>query len=343
MAELKRTKERILQAAVDENVDVIAGRRRGRGDRRLGIAARSARLFFLLSFPIAVFTASYVVATMVGGRSEPLPTMPAAAERLPLTPSASAPTQPAPLVMASAPQLIDPAVFPVAVRKIVLDPGHGGGNRGTTGPYGLVEKELTLDIAHRLRELLEEQGTFHVEMTREADQELSLERRAVIANEKQGDIFVSIHLNWLVTRQVRGVETYFLGPTDDPYLSAFAAKENQGSGHSLADLRGLIEEIYANARMGESRRLAQAVQGSLFDSLHELNPELQDRGVKTAPFGVLTRTGMPAILAEVSCLSNAEEAKLLMTSEYRQVIAEALYAGINTYSNGLDQRSQIGS
>ncbi len=342
MAELKRTKRRILQEAVEENVDLITGRRKQRVDSKFGLAARAARLFFFLSVPIAIFTTSYVVATMVGGRLEPVPTGPssvverqrgALAERAPVA---------APAVAAPAPQVIDPAVFPVAVRKIVIDPGHGGRNQGTTGPGGLVEKEITLDVAHRLRRLLEE-GSFHVEMTRTGDEQLSLQRRALIANEKQGDIFVSIHVNWLVTRQVRGVETYFLGATDDPYLSALAAKENQGSGHSLADLRGLIEEIYANARMGESQKLAESVQHSLFRSLHQRNSQLQDRGVKTAPFGVLTRTGMPAILAEVSCLSNEEEARLLMTAEYRQFIAEALYRGIDAYSNGLNQRSQIGS
>ena len=342
MAELHSTKRRILQEAVAENVDVITGRRTSRPDHKLGLAARSARLFFFLSFPIAIFTTSYVVATMVGGRSEAPAALPeTAAERPSLAPSDRAvPAQPA--MALAAPQVIDPAIFPVAVRKIVIDPGHGGRNLGTTGPGGLVEKEITLDIAHRLRRQLEESG-FHVEMTRTGDEQLSLQRRAIIANEKQGDIFVSIHVNWLVTRQVRGVETYFLGPTDDPYLSALAAKENQGSGHSLADLRGLIEEIYANARMGESQKLAESVQRSLYRSLHRRNPELQDRGVKTAPFGVLIRTGMPAILAEVACLSNAEEARLLMTSEYRQYISEALYRGIDAYSNGLNQRTQIGS
>ncbi len=344
MAELTRTKQRLLQEAVEENVDVITGRSRATRERaKISFLVRSARIFFLLTVPIAIFTTSYVVAKVAGGRIEDLPTASSAADLTGRRQEIPArPVSAEPMVAVAAPQLIDPAVFPVAVRKVILDPGHGGTNLGTTDASGLVEKELTLDIAHRLRRLLEE-GAFRVEMTREMDAELSLERRALIANEKQGDIFVSIHVNWLVTRQVRGVETYFLGATDDPYLSALAARENQGSGYSLADLRGLIEEVYANARMGESRQLAKSVQRSLYRSLRELNPGLQDRGVKTAPFGVLTRTGMPAILAEVACLSNHEEVQLLMTPEYRQFIAEALYDGIYAYANGLNQRSQIGS
>lgn len=341
MAELTRAKQRILQEAVQENLDIIKGRLPSRTRRRRDLLVRSARLFFFLTVPIAILTTSYVVAKIAGGRAAELA---AATNRDALPRRQPVAAQPAAVERwaVPTPQLIDPAVFPVAVRKVVLDPGHGGSNLGTTDSGGLVEKEITLDIAHRLRRLLE-RDSFHVVMTREDDTELSLQGRALMANEKQGDIFVSIHVNWLVTRQVTGVETYFLGATDDPYLSALAARENQGSGYSLADLRGLIEEVYANARMGESRKLAEEVQRSLFRSLHGRNPGLQDRGVKTAPFGVLTRTGMPAILAEVACLSNQEEVRLLGTAEYRQFIAEALYDGINAYSNELNQRSQIGS
>jgi N-acetylmuramoyl-L-alanine amidase len=345
MADLKRTKQRILRQAVQENIDTIHGRPPTRHDRNLGVAVRSARLFFFLTLPVAVFVAAYIVSTLASGRAVEEATVTVdrmAIRERQLAAANGAAAQPIPPELAIPTQRIDPAVFPVAVKKIVLDPGHGGENLGTTGPGGLVEKELTLDIAHRLRELLEERS-FHVVMTRTHDAELSLEERALIANETRGDIFVSIHVNWFVTRQVRGVETYFLGATDDPYLSALAAKENQGSGYSLADLRDLIEEIYANARMGESLRLASAVQRSLYRSLHRRNPELQDRGVKTAPFGVLTRTGMPAILAEVACLSNAEEAGLLMTADYRQYIAKALFDGIDSYSSALSERSQIGS
>jgi N-acetylmuramoyl-L-alanine amidase len=341
MAELKRTKQRILQQAVQDNLDTIHGRRRVRQDQRLGLAVRTARLFFFLTLPVAVFVAAYLVSTIASGRavedSVAVDRLVARERQL-----AAQSIRAADAVVARPTQVIDPAVFPVAVHKIIIDPGHGGGNLGTTGPGGLVEKELTLDIARRLRKLLEARA-FNVVMTRSDDKQLSLEERALIANETQGDIFLSIHVNWLVTRQVRGVETYFLGATDDPYLTALAAKENQGSGYSLADLRGLIEEVYANARMGESLRLAQAVQHSLYRSLNKRNPELQDRGVKTAPFGVLTRTGMPAILAEVACLSNEEEARLLMTADYRQYIAEALFHGIDSYSNALNERSLIGS
>ena len=101
-----------------------------------------------------------------------------------------------------------------------------------------MEKELTLDIAERLQRLLEK-DSFEVVMTRESDQNVSLERRGALANEAGADIFVSIHLNWIENRS-RGVETYYLGPTNDPYLTQLAASENRESGYSMADMRHLL-------------------------------------------------------------------------------------------------------
>jgi N-acetylmuramoyl-L-alanine amidase len=154
---------------------------------------------------------------------------------------------------------------------------------------------------------------------------------------------VSIHLNWIDTREVRGVETYYLGPTNDPYLTQLAANENMDSGYSMADFRNMLDRVYAGVRQAESRRLASTVQQSLYNSLRRVNPQLQDRGVKKAPFIVLVGTEMPAILAEVSCLSNEKEARLLMTPEYRQFIAEALFEGIDSYAQQVRGSENIGS
>jgi N-acetylmuramoyl-L-alanine amidase len=99
----------------------------------------------------------------------------------------------------------------------------------------------------------------------------------------------------------------------------------------MADLRTLVDMIYTDARKDESRRFAASVQQSLLRELRRVNPSLEDRGVKTAPFVVLAATRMPAILAEVSCLSNLEEAALLGEPQYRQSIADALFNGIDAY------------
>ena len=138
-------------------------------------------------------------------------------------------------------------------------------------------------------------------------------------------------MNSLVPKDTRGIETYYLGTSDAPGVDALAAAENRDSGYSLADMRTLVDMIYMDARKDESRRLAESVQRALLRDLRRVNPSIEDRGVKTAPFVVLVGTKMPAILAEVSCLSNDEEAELLNGSGYRQSIADALFDGVHAY------------
>jgi N-acetylmuramoyl-L-alanine amidase len=244
---------------------------------------------------------------------------------------ASPPSPETATAMTAAPTPVDAAVFPLAVRKVAIDPGHGGDSLGTRAPLGLLEKELTLDIAQRLRSLLVA-DSFKVLMTREQDRSLSLEERGLAANRAGADIFVSIHLNWIENHKARGIETYYLGPTDDPFLTRLAADENRDSGYSMADMRRLLDRIYADVRQKKSKKLAEVVQASLFGSLGKVNPGVENRGIKAAPFIVLLTTEMPAILAEVSCLSNEDEAELLTKPQYRQYIAEALAAGVRSYA-----------
>jgi N-acetylmuramoyl-L-alanine amidase len=240
-------------------------------------------------------------------------------------------------------QRLSKEVLPLAVRRIVIDPGHGGRDVGTVTPDGLYEKDLTLDIGERLRDTLLE-DSFDVRMTRESDRYVVLKERAQFANASNADLFVSIHLNWIKEdRRIRGVETYFLGPTRDPYLVRLAGEENRESGYSLADSRHLLEQIYLDLRREQSQALAGDVQDALFRSLRQENPGLRDRGIKTAPFLVLVATDMPAILAEVSCLSNREEAELLTQASYRQRIADALHAGIRSYAREIENVQERGS
>lgn len=242
----------------------------------------------------------------------------------------------------SAPQAFDLTVLPLTVRKIVLDPGHGGKDSGARTPAGLWEKDVTLDIGLRLRTLLEH-AAFEVLMTRENDETVSLAQRTALANAQGADLFVSIHINAMEGRQVRGVETYYLGPTNDPLALQLAAHENQESGYSLADFRRLLDGIHLHVKREESRRFAEAANGALFASLQAVNPALSNRGVKTAPFVVLITTEMPAILAEVSCLSNEDEARLLATAQYRQEIAQALARGVRAYTDALHRSARKGN
>lgn len=368
MSELANIKQRILGEAVRENLDVIRGHYRFRRSsnkwRRL---QKVAWVVFLLTLPVALFLAAFQASKIADGwvqlRSAELaerivtdaraggdlrfvlPTLePRSGASSGLPGSSSSPDSEPPDLsknLAAASRL-DRTVFPLGVRKIIVDPGHGGKNTGTISPSGLTEKTVALDISKRLGELLT-QADFEVELTRSEDILLSLEERAEIANSSGGDLFISVHLNWIEAEEVRGIETYYLGPTDDPYLTRLAAAENLDSGYSLANFRKMLDRVFADVRQDESQQLAGSVQRALYDSLRRVNPTLQDRGVKKAPFIVLTGTEMPAILAEVSCLSNKNEARLLMTPEYRQFIAAALSRGIEDYARELNKTSLRGS
>jgi N-acetylmuramoyl-L-alanine amidase len=231
-------------------------------------------------------------------------------------------------------QPIERGVIPLTVRTVVVDPGHGGKDSGTHLPqYGLLEKDIVWDIADRLRDLLD--NDFTVVMTRAGDETVALKERTEIANSAGADLFVSIHVNWLPDREARGFETYFAGSTVDPFLKELAAAENRDSGFSVADTRRLLDGIYSGVRLDESRRVAEWVGQSLFDTLRYRNPQVVDRGVMRAPFVVLVATDMPAVLAEVACISNDREARMLGFPWYRQSIAEALYTGIRGYAREL--------
>lgn len=347
MSNVNRLKREMLRGVVRENVDLIRGGpiHKIRRQRRLWIGARALTLALV---SVALFGSSQLISTLA---EEPWVngSAPAAAPAIPGAALASLPASALSRAGGAAfeggseertvaipvTDPIDADVFPLAVRKVAIDAGHGGASVGTRAPLGLLEKDLALDIAQRLEKLLVADGSFEVLMTRDRDADVSLERRAALANQAGADIFLSIHLNWIEIRESRGVETYYLGPTNDPYLTRLAASENRDSGYSLADMRSLLDRIYAGVRQEKSRRLAETVQSSLFHSLGRVNPEIEDRGVKAAPFIVLLSTEMPAILAEVSCLSNDEEARLLTKPLYRQYIAEALSDGIRAYADAV--------
>lgn len=325
-----RLKRRLLSEVVEANLAEIRNQPRRRHRRRVVRGGWSLLLAALV--PLVLVAGSHGVtgpaaaartgaATGEGGVAAPVPPAPRAAGE----PAGVAPP-------AGRLDPVDPAVFPLGIERVVLDPGHGGPSPGARIASEVAEKDLTLDIALRLRELLAEAG-FEVAMTREDDRDVSLEERAAFANRADADLFVSIHVNWIENRDVRGVETYYLGTTDDPWVTRLAAAENVGSGYSQADLGALLASVYAGLRGDASRRAAAEIQRALLRSLRSVNPAIADRGVKTAPFLVLAETEMPAVLAEVSCLSNREEAELLGRPLYRQYIAEALAAGIVRFAD----------
>jgi N-acetylmuramoyl-L-alanine amidase len=221
------------------------------------------------------------------------------------------------------------------IRRVVLDPGHGGHDEGTAGPNGLLEKDLVLDVALRLGKLIESRMSSEVVFTRIDDTFIPLERRTAIANEKKADLFLSIHANSSPYPRTGGVESYYLNFTNSKDALAVASRENASSDKSVFELRDLIQRITLQDKAEESREFAGSIQAALFPFAARYDASIKDRGVKKAPFVVLIGASMPSVLAEIGFLSNSREESLLKKSEHRQKLAEALYRGLSRYAQSL--------
>jgi len=223
--------------------------------------------------------------------------------------------------------------FGLGVRTIMIDAGHGGADSGTKGIMGTMEKDISLDIAKRLKDRLDKYGRYHVLMTRDQDVTLPLNKRVDLAMSKKTDLFISIHLNYLPHKPINIIETYYFGPSSDTGTQRLAEQENAGSQYGLSDFREIIEKLGERLKTQESRGLAYSIQKKLFLNFKKDNGNAYDFGVKRAPFVVLLGVDIPAVLAEVSCLSNKEEERLLNTPGHRENIAHYLEAGILDYLN----------
>ncbi|HEV2273101.1 MAG TPA: N-acetylmuramoyl-L-alanine amidase [Acidobacteriaceae bacterium] len=221
------------------------------------------------------------------------------------------------------------------IGRIVIDAGHGGHDCGTLGPGGIQEKDITLDVALRLGKLLKQRLGADVIYTRGDDTFIPLETRTAIANQSRADLFISVHANSSSDPGARGVESYYLNFTTSPDALEVAARENAASDGSIHELSDLVKQITLRDKIEESREFATDVQKSLYAGLEDGNPGLKDRGVKKAPFVVLIGAHMPSILAEISFLTNPDDARELRQGRYRQRIAESLYRGVAKYINGL--------
>jgi N-acetylmuramoyl-L-alanine amidase len=222
----------------------------------------------------------------------------------------------------------------LGVSRIVIDPGHGGHDPGAMGK-DVGEAELVLDVALRLEKLLQKIPGIEVVLTRRTDDFVPLQERTAIANREGADLFLSIHANAHESPYARGVETYFLNFANNLGAAAVAARENAASGQAMAALPDLVKMIALNNKIDESRELATIVQRAMIERLRGVNKSLKDLGVKQAPFAVLIGAAMPSVLAEVSFITNTQEAKQLRSSPYRQRIAEALANAVRKYQTSL--------
>ena len=227
----------------------------------------------------------------------------------------------------------------LGVARIVIDPGHGGYDPGAMND-GLSEADLVLDLALRLEKLLLKQPGVEVVMTRRSNVFVPLEERTALANREGADLFLSIHANASEDDRVRGIETYFLNFAPNPAAEAIAARENAASARTMRQLPDIVKAIALNNKIDESRDFASLVQASMLDRLKRSNKSVKDLGVKQAPFMVLIGATMPSILAEISFLTNGQEAALLRGGAYRQQIAEALFNGVMRYQRSLKAAAQ---
>lgn len=207
-----------------------------------------------------------------------------------------------------------------AFKTVIIDPGHGGHDRGAYSRWSTDEKKLTLEVAKRLRALLEAAG-FKVEMTRERDVFVELENRPAVADGYENSIFVSLHFN-SGPSAARGVETYALTPAGAP---------------SSVDDKLRISDMQSfagNANDANNVLMASAVQRRLTQLWGEGH---LNRGVKRARFVVLYRSNRPAILVEGGFVSNSEDGKLISSPDFQLKLAEHIKLGILDYQSQLNE------
>jgi N-acetylmuramoyl-L-alanine amidase len=217
-----------------------------------------------------------------------------------------------------------------AIKRIVLDPGHGGQDPGALGRRGTREKVVVIDVARRLKKKLEKQG-FEVILARDSDRFVSLADRSKCGNGRKADLFVSIHANWSPNRAACGLETYFLSEAKTDWERAVAARENAafqtGDSGSALDAGGdvglILADLAQNEYLVESSELAAQIQQKTVPCAR-----IKDRGVRQANFYVLRNNFMPAVLVECGFLSNKSEEKLLRREDHRQRLADGISRGI---------------
>jgi len=219
----------------------------------------------------------------------------------------------------------------LGVRKIVIDPGHGGKDPGASA-FGLKEKDIVLSIAKKLAPILAAQTNAEVILTRDTDRFIPLEERTAIANTNEADLFISLHINAHPSPKVHGLETYYLNLSTNAEAMRVAAFENATSTHQMSDLQDILSDIMKNSKINESSRLAGFVHNSLSDGIEEVQQEkFKNLGVKQAPFYVLIGAEMPAILIEIAFITNPMDSGNLKSDEFLESIASDIVEGVQSY------------
>ncbi|UYL09477.1 N-acetylmuramoyl-L-alanine amidase [Bdellovibrio sp. SKB1291214] len=231
---------------------------------------------------------------------------------------------------------------------IVLDPGHGGVDKGAV--YNSIrEADLVLTVAQRLQTLLKEHPEFTITMTREKDRAITLPERVKMAEEANADLYVSLHANAALDQRAKGVEFFFQNnmPVDEDSLY-LANQENQAilnardihtisGGDELSkkgDIAAIVEDMRRQNRMFSSLRLTKALT-----TIWENDENAMQATIKQAPFYVISKTSMPAVLIEIGFISNPREAKRLQQKDYQKDLAQKIYNALVSYKEKMDNSS----
>jgi len=221
------------------------------------------------------------------------------------------------------------------IRRVVVDPGHGGHDPGAVSQSGLQEKDVVLSISMKLRDRLKKELGLDVVMTRTTDIFIPLEERTAIANKVNADLFVSIHANAAPNRNASGIETYYLNLAKTTKVAQLAAKENGTSLEKVSTLQAILFDLMANYKLNDSAHLAEEVQKALYKSARSRYPDTKNLGVKQGPFYVLVGATMPSILVETAFLSNVNDEAHLKDPAFHDLVAEGIYHGIQGYISSL--------
>jgi N-acetylmuramoyl-L-alanine amidase len=219
----------------------------------------------------------------------------------------------------------------LGVKKIVLDPGHGGKDPGAMA-FKLKEKDIVLKVAQSLAPVLKKELGCEVILTRNTDVFVSLEERTAIANTENPARIISLHVKSHPYQKVRGLETYYLNLTTNAEAMRVAALENATSTHQMSDLQDILSDIMKNSKIEESSRLAQQVHNSILDEAAAKGySNIKNLGVKQAPFYVLIGAQMPAILIELAFITNKEDVQNLNDPTFIKLLTQEIADGIHTY------------
>ncbi len=225
----------------------------------------------------------------------------------------------------------------LSVKRVVIDPGHGGKDPGCSLPGGIYEKDIVLSVSKILAEIIRERLGWEVFLTREGDEFISLERRTAIANMHKADLFLSLHINAHKDPRISGIETYFLNMATDENAVMVAARENATSEKNISDLQTILNELMMNTKIEESSRLALSVQEGLVGHVRTKYKDVKSLGVKQAPFYVLIGAEMPSVLLELGFLTNGTEKKRLTNKAYQRKLAEGISVGLEDYMTSINQ------